>query len=127
MLTQHLIQSLEFNKIGIKFILLNLDSGFRGLDVTTIDKFDGINVDVKRYFGSEDDSQGEAILRNKVNMVSQLGKKVILCGVDNKELYDMIKGVNADYVVGDYLSPMVTKNELQNKFWNKEVFNETSM
>ena len=116
----------EFNKIGIRFILFNLDSGFLGLDVTTIDKFDGINVDVKRHFDSVDIVQGEAILRNKVNMVSQLGKKVILSGIDSKELYESIKDVNADFVIGDYLSPVVTKNELQNKFWNKEVFNEKS-
>ncbi len=114
----------EFNKIGIRFILFNRDSGFLGLDVTTIDKFDGINVDVKRHFDLVDVVQGEAILRNKVNMVSQLGKKVILSGIDSKELYDRIKDVNADFVIGDYLSPVVTKNELQNKFWNKEVFNE---
>ena len=116
----------EFNKIGIRFILFNLDSGFLGLDVTTIDKFDGINVDVKRHFDSVDIVQGEAILRNKVNMVSQLGKRVILSGIDSKELYESIKDVNADFVIGDYLSPVVTKNELQNKFWNKEVFNEKS-
>ena len=116
----------EFNKIGIRFILYNLDSGFLGLDVTTIDKFDGINIDVKRHFESEDIIAGEAVLRNKVHMVSQLGKKVILSGIDSKELYDRVKDVNADYIVGDYLSPSVTKNELQNKFWNKEVFNEKS-
>ena len=116
----------EFIKIGIRFILFNHDSAFLGLDVTTIDKFDGINVDVKRHFDLVDIVQGEAILRNKVNMVSQLGKKVILSGIDSRDLYDRIKDVNADFVIGDYLSPVVTGNELQNKFWNKEVFNEKS-
>lgn len=116
----------EFNKIGIRFILFNMDSGFLRLDVTTIDKFDGINVDVKRHFESEDATHEEAILRYKVNMLSQLGKRVILSGIDSKELYDRVKDVKADFIIGDYLSPGVTKNELQNKFWNKEVFNEKS-
>ena len=79
-----------------------------------------------RHFDLVDIVQGEAILRNKVNMVSQLGKKVILSGIDSRDLYDRIKDVNADFVIGDYLSPVVTGNELQNKFWNKEVFNEKS-
>jgi EAL domain-containing protein (putative c-di-GMP-specific phosphodiesterase class I)/GGDEF domain-containing protein len=116
----------EFNKIGIRFILFNMDSGFLRLDVTTIDKFDGINVDVKRHFESEDATHEEAILRDKVNMLSQLGKRVVLSGIDSKELYDRVKDVKADFIIGDYLSPGVTKNELQNKFWNKEVFNEKS-
>ncbi len=116
----------EFNKIGIRFILFNMDSGFLRLDVTTIDKFDGINVDVKRHFESEDATHEEAILRDKVNMLSQLDKRVILSGIDSKELYDRVKDVKADFIIGDYLSPGVTKNELQNKFWNKEVFNEKS-
>ncbi len=114
----------EFNKIGIKVILHNHESVFLGLDVTTIDKFDGINIDVKRHFETADESQADAILRNRAGMVSQLGKKVILSGIDNRELYERIKDVKANYLIGEYLSPVVTQNELQNKFWNKEVFNE---
>lgn len=116
----------EFNKIGVRFILLSHDSGFLGLDFSTIDRFDGINIDVKRHFGADDNDQSKAILKNRTNMVIQLGKRVILSGVDTKELYDRVKDVKADFIMGEYLSPMITKNELQNKFWNKEVFDEKS-
>jgi EAL domain-containing protein (putative c-di-GMP-specific phosphodiesterase class I)/GGDEF domain-containing protein len=114
----------EFNKIGIEFILLNHESVFLGLDVATIDKFDGINIDVKRHFETADENQADAILRNRAAMVSQLGKRVILSGIDSRELYERIKDVKANYLIGEYLSPMVTKNELQNKFWNNEVFSD---
>ena len=114
----------EFNKIGVEFILLNHESVFLGLDVATIDKFDGINIDVKRHFETADENQADAILRNRAAMVSQLGKRVILSGIDSRELYERIKDVKANYLIGEYLSPMVTKNELQNKFWNNEVFSD---
>ena len=116
----------EFNKIGVRFILLNHDSGFLGLDVSTIDKFDGVDIDVKRHLETADRYQGDITLKNRVNMISQLGKLVILSGIDSKEIYDRIKDVKAEFLLGEYLSPMVTKNELQNKFWNKEVFDEKS-
>ncbi len=114
----------EFAKIGVRFMLLNHDSGFLGLDPSTVDKFDGVNIDVKRHFETADSNQSDIILKNRTNMVTQLGKRVIFSGIDTKELYDRVKDIPADFILGDYLSPMVTKNELQTKFWNKEVLNE---
>ena len=53
-------------------------------------------------------------------MIRQLGKKIIISGIDNKEYYDKIKNVEADYVWGEFFSRPVSKNELQNKFWHGE-------
>ena len=53
-------------------------------------------------------------------MIRQLEKKIIISGIDNGYYYGKIKGVQADYIEGAFLSKEVTRNELQNKFWHGE-------
>jgi hypothetical protein len=47
---------------------------------------------------------------------------MILSGIDSEELYEKANKVMGNYMVGDYLSNLCTKNELQNKFWHEETF-----
>ncbi len=112
----------ECAKFGVGFVLLNHDSGFLGLDVSTINKFEGVIIDAKRHFASSDISQGDIILTNRINMISQLGKKVVLSGIDDRKIFEKVRDIPADLIFGDYLSVMVTKNELQTKFWHNEAF-----
>ena len=46
----------------------------------------------------------------------QLGKKILIGGVDNKSYFDKIMDVNADYMSGKYFSEPITKAQLQEKF-----------
>lgn len=110
----------EFEDMDIHFILANHESGFLGINADIIDVFHGITIDVSRHYKGLDDSQADIVLRNRCAMVRQLGKIVILSGVDSRELFDRVQDIPADFLIGDYLSRQVTKNELQTKFWHKE-------
>ncbi len=115
----------EFEKIGIKFMLINSDSGFLGLNHTIIDKLDGIVINVRAVAnGKGDNGQKEIILRNRIAMIRQLGKAAVLSGIDDKDSYDIIRDMAVNSILGDYLGKPVTKNELQTKFWHGEVFYE---
>ena len=111
----------EFSKMGIRFVLVNNDSGFLGLNHSVIAKFDGVTINVKKHYALSDNEQSDIILRNRTAMVHQLGKVVILSGVDSRELFERVRNIPADNIVGNYLSKMVSKNELQNKFWHAET------
>ncbi len=111
-------------KMGIKFVLVNNDSGFLGLHYSIVDRFDGISIDVNKNYDFSKEEQSDIILKNRISMVKQLNKIVVLSAVDDKKCFDKTKEVYGDYILGNYLSRMVTKNELQNKFWHNEVFEE---
>ncbi len=110
-----------FGEMSIHFMLVNHDSGFLGLNPDIIDRFDGITIDVSRHYAGLDDKQADIVLRNRCAMVRQLGKLVILSGIDSKELFGRVQDIPADFCFGDYLCKHVSGNELQTKFWRKEV------
>ena len=114
----------EFSQLGIRFMLISSDAGFMGLSHTMIDKLDGIVINVNAIRDNGDKEQKDIILRNRIAMIRQLGKAVILSGIDDKQSYDMIGDRQVNSILGDYLGKPVTKNELQIKFWHGEVFYE---
>ena len=113
-------------KLGIRVALVNTDPGFLGISHSIIDKVDGVVINVKKLTENMESERAEIILKNRIAMVKQLGKHTILSGIDTKELYDVVRDKDADYIMGDYMGKPVTKNELQTKFWHGEVFYEKS-
>ncbi len=112
----------EFEKMGIEFVMANNDMGLLGLNPQVIDRFNGVTIDARRFYDNFDDEQADIILRNRITMIKELNKTVIIRGIQNEDYYNLIKDLPADYLAGDYLSPRVSKNELQVKFWHKEIF-----
>ena len=114
----------EFDDIGVKVGLINNDAGLFGLSHALIEKMRAVTINVERHYAITDTQQSDMILRNRIAMIHQLGKIVVLGDVNSEVLYDRVKDMKADYIVGNYLSKRVTRNELQNKFWHSESIDE---
>lgn len=111
----------EFRDMGIRFVLANNDAGIFGMSNDMLDKFDGVSINLSRFFEDDSTDQADIILKNRTAMINQLGKMIILSGIDNREIYEKANKVMADLIVGDYLCGLVVKNELQNKFWHMDM------
>ena len=112
--------SKEILNMNVRFYVSNYEAGFLGLNTLTGFDFEGVILDIHSIFEKENSENADIVLANRTNMIRQLGKKIIISGIDNKEYYDKIKNVEADYVWGEFFSCSVSKNELQNKFWHGE-------
>lgn len=112
--------SKEILNLNVRFYVSNYEAGFLGLNTLTGFDFEGVILDIHSFFEKENSENADIVLANRTNMIRQLGKKIIISGIDNKEYYDKIKNVEADYVWGEFFSRPVSKNELQNKFWHGE-------
>ena len=112
--------SKEILNMNVRFYVSNYEAGFLGLNTLTGFDFEGVILDIHSIFEKENSENADIVLANRTNMIRQLGKKIIISGIDNKEYYDKIKNVEADYVWGEFFSRPVSKNELQNKFWHGE-------
>ncbi len=110
----------EFSKMGIRLFISDYEHGFLQINTNTTLQFEGIVLDIRKLIAKESYKNVGIVLQNRTNMIKQLGKTIILSGIDTKGYYDMIKEVSADYWMGDYFSPSISKNELQNKFWHGE-------
>ena len=110
----------SFSSLGVRLFIIDYEAGFLGLNALTSYDFEGASININSIFKSENAGNGDIVLANRVNLLKQLGKKVIISGIDTRENYDKIINVPFDYAEGDFLSEAVTKNELQNKFWHGE-------
>jgi EAL domain-containing protein (putative c-di-GMP-specific phosphodiesterase class I) len=77
-----------------------------------LDKIIGVSIDIRRYFESTDVEQADVILKNRIEMIRQLGKTVIINGIDSEKYFVMLKEQPVDLMFGDYLSRRVDKHEL---------------
>ena len=114
-------------KLGVRLYISDYQAGFLGLNAITDIAFEGVILDMKSIFESDNSQNADIVLANRTNMLRQLGKKIIISGVNNREYYDKIKTVEFDYVQGAFFSEEVSKNELQNKFWHGERIEVTDM
>ncbi len=111
----------EFKSMGIRFVLVNYNAGVLGLGSDILDKFDGVAINLNRLHQADEADQADIILKNRTAMINQLGKMVILSGIDTREIYEEASKAMGDLIVGDYLCGVISKNELQTKFWNLET------
>jgi EAL domain-containing protein (putative c-di-GMP-specific phosphodiesterase class I) len=107
---------------GMYFFLAIHDAGFNSLSPEIMNKFIGVVINVKRQYEESDRDQAEIFIKNRISMAQELGKMVVLIGVDNKQLYDVVSDMPVEIIVGNYLSPMVSKEGLKQKFINREMF-----
>ena len=71
-----------------------------------------------RFLDPDMVKQGDIIMKARTDMLTQLGKKILIGGVDNKIYFDKILQVSGDYMSGKYLSAPLSKNEIQVRFWD---------
>ncbi len=107
-------------KLGVRLYISDYQAGFLGINTITNIAFEGVILDLKSIFETDSSQNADIVLSNRTNMIRQLGKKIIISGVNSREYYDKIKDVEFDYVQGSFFSEEVSKNELQNKFWHGE-------
>lgn len=111
----------KFKDMGVKLYLGNYSSGYMDLRASYSFGFEGMMINVQNILDESGFENGKIVINTRVNMLKQLGKKVILSRVDNAECYESVKDLNVECIGGSYLSPVMTKNELQNKFWHGDT------
>lgn len=112
----------SFVSYGIRMYISEYEAGFLGLNTLVNYEFEGVILDIRSIYETDNDNMENAdiVLQNRVNMIIQLKKNVVLSGIDSRLLYDKMLKVPINYAEGDFLSPTISKNELQNRFWHGE-------
>ena len=113
----------EYVNKGIQFSISDYDTGYLMIKTNILYKYKGVAMNVRKTL-EEHKEQGVIVMRNRANMLSQLGGKVVFTNVDDLRCYEAIKDLQADFISGDYLSPAISKNELQVKQWHDDNYRE---
>ncbi|MDC7293855.1 EAL domain-containing protein [Butyrivibrio sp. DSM 10294] len=96
---------------GIRFLMDDYGTGFFSMQSASQLMFEGVKISADLLEKSNQMEQSRIIIENRLKMMHQMGKKVILQNVDNQELLDLADIAGADYLTGEYFSQQVSKNE----------------
>lgn len=94
--------------------LLSMDdygTGYSNMEGIFSLDFDVVKIDKSILWSAEKNSNGRIILKNSVNMIHDLGCKVLVEGVENKEHIEMLKVLGVDYLQGFFFSKPVPKQK----------------
>lgn len=101
-------------KLKSQGFLLSMDdygTGYSNMEGIFSLDFDVVKIDKSILWSAEKNSNGRIILKNSVNMIHDLGCKVLVEGVENTEHIEMLKVLGVDYLQGFFFSKPVPKQK----------------
>ncbi|MBR1642778.1 MAG: EAL domain-containing protein [Butyrivibrio sp.] len=101
----------QLDEDGIRFFMDEYGTGFFNMQSASSLIFEGVKMDAGLLKMVGDHGQNKIILENRLKMMNQMGKKVVLDHVDSQELMDITSGIKSDFLKGRYFSEAVSKTE----------------
>ena len=113
-LTEYLKRNYQYNGVGI--FLRDNENDFLRILSRSEGQFDGALINLHPLLDEGNRKEAEIILATRINLLNELGKKIVICGVDSEEDYELAATFRVDYVTGKYFSEVQTRNQLENQF-----------
>ena len=102
----------KLNAQGFRFFMDEYGTGFFNMQSKASSVFEGVKIDASLIQSAARTPQSRIIIENRLRMIGQMGKKIVIVGVKNQEALDLIASIKFDYIQGEYFSVPVSKNEL---------------
>lgn len=101
----------ELHDMGFSFSLDDYGTGYSNATYIFSMDFDIIKIDKSILWGSEKSSSARIVLQNTIRMIKELGKKILVEGVETKEQRDSMVEMGVDYCQGFYFSKPIPQQE----------------
>ncbi|MBR4024795.1 MAG: EAL domain-containing protein, partial [Firmicutes bacterium] len=98
-------------KDGVRFIINEFGTGYFNMQSKSSFVFEGVKIDSSVISEALSFPQSRIILENRLRMMGQMNKKIILSGVSDQNCMDMVSGIKYDYIQGTFFSNPVSKSE----------------
>ncbi|MBQ9897877.1 MAG: EAL domain-containing protein [Ruminococcus sp.] len=101
----------ELKNSGFRFSLDDYGTGYSNvMSVFSMD-LDIIKIDKSILWSAMENKLGRILLENTVNMVREMGRKILVEGIETKEQLELLREVGVDYLQGFYFSKPLPKDE----------------
>ncbi len=101
----------ELKRSGFRFSLDDYGTGYSNvMSVFSMD-LDIIKIDKSILWTAVDHELGRILLENTVRMIKQMGRKVLVEGIETEAQLDLLRKVGVDYLQGFYFSRPLPKEE----------------
>ena len=95
---------------GIKFSLDDFGTGYSNMQRVASLPLDIVKLD-KSFTELKDNPKLGIVLRNTINMIKDMDMKIVVEGIETKEMVDNFSDMKCEYIQGFYFSKPVPKNE----------------
>ena len=101
----------NFHNLGITFSLDDYGSGFAAVDYLFKFPVDIVKIDKSILWQAMEDVNAGIVLISTMKMLKTLGKKIVVEGVENEEMVNLLRDNGCDYMQGYYYSKPVPAYE----------------
>ena len=101
----------ELKQAGFLFSMDDYGTGYSNMQSVFELDFDIIKIDKSILWAAEKESTGRAILENSARMILQIGKKILVEGVETQEQIELLRPLQVDYLQGYFFSKPLPKQE----------------
>ncbi len=101
----------ELKQAGFLFSMDDYGTGYSNMQSVFELDFDIIKIDKSILWAAEKEGTGRAILENSARMILQIGKKILVEGVETAEQIEILRPLKVDYLQGYYFSRPLPKEE----------------
>lgn len=102
----------ELTEEGFRFFMDEYGTGYFSMQAASQLNFEGVIMDAELLRRAMKVPQNRVVLENRLRMMTQMERKIILRNVQSQEYLDLIDKSKAAYLQGQYFSETVSKNEL---------------
>lgn len=101
----------KLRKKGITFSLDDYGTGYSNISYILNLPFGFVKIDKSLLWQCVDNEKAVIALKASMNMIHDMGMKIIVEGVENEEMVDLLKQTSCDYMQGYFYSKPVKKED----------------
>ena len=106
---------------GFPVAMDDFGSGYSSLNVLKELRFDSIKLDKEFLSGFEENPRAQKVIEGAINMIKNLGVKVVTEGVETREQADFLRKCGADLAQGYFFSRPVTAGTFEQLLQKKTL------
>jgi EAL domain-containing protein (putative c-di-GMP-specific phosphodiesterase class I) len=95
---------------GFMFSMDDYGTGYSNIQSVFSLNFDIIKIDKSILWSAEKNELGRIILENTVRMIKQMGRQILVEGVETQAQLDLLKQIGVDYLQGYFFSRPIPKD-----------------
>lgn len=113
--SEELVKSMKhLSKCGLKFSIDDYGSGFASAEYLYSLPISMVKIDKSILWNAMKDSNAWKVLRNTMRMLKDLGKEIVVEGVENEEMASLVRENGGDFIQGYlYSKPLPEKDYIQ--------------
>lgn len=102
----------QLRKAGFRTYMDDYGTGYSNLQAIFSMDFDVIKIDKSLLRGAQRSKLGMTILENSVRMIREMGREILVEGVETAEQISLLERLGVDYLQGYYFSRPISQDEL---------------